>query len=180
MRSTSIWGVKSLDPWDKVHIFRGPQSLEYNKFLARARRTANFSKKLKVASFYRSKSVNTQLPNKPKRACMGGAPAAHSRYLHDGEWSCIPERAVSSVNFVEQQYSAPTHPVSYGYASHAASRRELKFAHSFAFVQVPYQHFTSLNNSSCPCLHAAYRIRRTGRARARARGRAGLCLCFCR
>ena len=61
---------------------------------------------------------------------MGGAPAAHGRYLHDGEWSCIPERAVSSVNFVEQQYSALTHPVSYGYASHAASRRELKFAHS--------------------------------------------------
>ena len=144
---------------------------------------SKFFKKLRRLFSIDLKSVNC-LTSQSAHACMGGAPAAHGWYLHDGEWSCIPERAVSSVNFVEQQYSAPTHPVSYGYASHAASRRELKFPHSLAFVQVPYQHFTSLNNSSCPCLHAAYRIRRTGHARARARGvgpgclRSFPCLCF--
>ena len=31
MRSTSIWGVKSLDPWDQVHIFWGPKSLANHK-----------------------------------------------------------------------------------------------------------------------------------------------------
>ena len=174
MRSTSIRGVKSLDPQDWVHIFWRLKSLATTNFFGLGHAGPQIFQKIKAAFSIDLKSVNhSQLPNKPKRACMGGAPAAHGRYLHDGEWSCIPERAVSSVNFVEQQYSAPTHPVSYGYASHAASRREFKFGHSFAFVQVPYQHFTSLNNSSCPCLHAAYRIRRTGRARA-AGGRAGL------
>ena len=104
-----------------------------------------------------------------RHACMGGGAAPPGRYFPDGTWSCIPEHAVRSVNFIaEQQYSAPfpTHRMLLGAASS-------KFAHSFAFVQVAYQHFTSLNNSSCPCLHAAYRIRRTGRARA-AGGRAGL------
>ena len=86
---------------------------------------------------------------------VGGGAAPPGRYFPDGTWSCIPEHAVRSVNFIaEQQYSAPfpTHRMLLGAASS-------KFAHSFAFVQVAYQHFTSLNNSSCPRLHAAYRIR---------------------
>ena len=95
-----------------------------------------------------------QLPKSP-HACMGGGAAPPGRYFPDGTWSCIPEHAVRSVNFIaEQQYSAPfpTHRMLLGAASS-------KFAHSFAFVQVAYQHFTSLNNSSCLRLHAAYRIR---------------------
>ena len=57
-----------------------------------------------------------------------------------------------SIFIAEQQYSAP-------FPTHRMLLvAEFKFTHSFAFVQVAYQHFNFLNNSSCPRLHAAYRI----------------------
>ena len=143
------------------------KSLATTKFFglghAGARRATNFFlKKIRCFSL-----CPRQLPKSP-HACMGGGAAPPGRYFPDGTWSCIPEHAVRSVNFIaEQQYSAP-------FPTHRMLLvAEFKFAHSFAFVQVAYQHFNFLNNSSCPRLHAAYRIRRTGRARA-AGGRAGL------
>ena len=153
-------------------FFKAQESCHHKNFWLGARRATNFFRK-KIRCFFLSAHANCR---NLRHACMGGGAAPPGRYFPDGTWSCIPEHAVRSVNFIaEQQYSAPfpTHRMLLGAASS-------KFAHSFAFVQVAYQHFTSLNNSSCPRLHAAYRIRRTGRARARARGRAGLCLCFCR
>ena len=47
------------------------------------------------------------VPHKPlKRACMGDGPAAHGWYLHDCAWSCIPEHAASSVDFIAELKSA--------------------------------------------------------------------------
>ena len=153
MRSTSIWGVKSLDPWDQVHIFSGSRVLPPQNFLAWGTQGHKFFPQ-KDSLLFSSAHANCR---NLRHACMGGGAAPPGRYFPDGTWSCIPEHAVRSVNFIaEQQYSAPfpTHRMLLGAASS-------KFAHSFAFVQVAYQHFTSLNNSSCPRLHAAYRIRVT-------------------
>ena len=85
MRSTSIWGVKSLDPQDRVHMFWGPKSLAHHK--------------LKTSL----KSCVFQLP---KRACMRGDRAAQGRHLLDGAWSCIPEHAQSSVDFIAELKSS--------------------------------------------------------------------------
>ena len=37
---------------------------------------------------------------------MGGGLAAHGRYLLDGTWSCIPEHAASSVDFIVELKSS--------------------------------------------------------------------------
>ena len=87
-----------------------------------ARRATNFFRK-KIRCFFLSAHANCRNLH---HACMGGGAAPPGRYFPDGTWSCIPEHAVRSVNFIaEQQYSAPfpTHRMLLGAASS-------KFAHA--------------------------------------------------
>ena len=99
-------------------FFKAQESCHHKIFWLGARRATNFFRK-KIRCFFLSAHANCR---NLRHACMGGGAAPPGRYFPDGTWSCIPEHAVRSVNFIaEQQYSAP-----FPYASHAAWRREFQ------------------------------------------------------
>ena len=130
--------------------FFGAQESDHHKFFwLGSRRTANFSKKIRLLSkIDRATNCNC--------LCVCWELA---QLLMAG--TCMTARGVAFLNTLSDlsisSRNNSTVPRFLRIACCSALR--VQVCSLICFVQVAYQHFNSLNNSLCPCLHAAYRIR---------------------